>query len=32
MKITEINLNNNIIPEYENWKESMYAGKGISII
>ena len=27
MKITEINLNNNIIPEYEDWKEQMYAGK-----
>lgn len=27
MKISEINIKNNIIPEYESWKEIMYAGK-----
>ena len=27
MKITQINIDQNIIPEYEDWKEQMYAGK-----
>ena len=27
MKISKINIDNNIIPEYESWKELMYAGK-----
>lgn len=27
MKITQINIDQNIIPEYESWKEQMYAGK-----
>lgn len=27
MKITETNIKENIIPEYEDWKEQMYAGK-----
>lgn len=27
MKVSETNIHNNIIPEYESWKEVMYAGK-----
>ena len=27
MKLTQTNIDNNIIPEYESWKELMYAGK-----
>lgn len=27
MKITQTNIDQNIIPEYETWKELMYAGK-----